>query len=59
MRTDHTVVLYEYYMMVFGGYDGKSRYGDLYQVDLSKLPKLIFRYILLDTYYWIWGPTIE
>lgn len=33
-RTDHTAVLYEGSMYVFGGYDGKARYNDLYKFKL-------------------------
>ena len=34
-RTDHSCVLYEGSMYIFGGYDGKIRYGDLYKCNLK------------------------
>lgn len=34
-RTDHTLVLYEGSIYVYGGYDGKSRFGDLYKCNLK------------------------
>ena len=30
-RTDHTVVLWDGRIYVYGGYDGKKRFGDLYK----------------------------
>ena len=33
-RTDHTVVLFEGSLYVFGGFDGKARYNDLYRCKL-------------------------
>ncbi len=33
-RTDHTVVLFEGSIYVFGGYDGKSRFNDLFKCKL-------------------------
>ncbi len=33
-RTDHSCVLYDGAMYVFGGYDGRSRFGDLYKCSL-------------------------
>ena len=35
-RTDHTAVLYEGSMYVFGGYDGRARFNDLYKCKLRK-----------------------
>lgn len=35
-RTDHSVVLYEGNLYVFGGYDGKTRFSDLYKCNLKK-----------------------
>lgn len=34
-RTDHTVVLYDGAMYVFGGYDGRARYNDLWRCTLK------------------------
>ena len=34
-RTDHTAVLYDGSMYVFGGYDGKARYNDLWKCTLK------------------------
>lgn len=34
-RTDHSVVLWDGRMFVFGGYDGEKRYGDLYKCCLK------------------------
>jgi len=33
-RTDHSIVLHEDSLYVFGGYDGKMRFGDLYKCKL-------------------------
>lgn len=30
-RTDHTVVLWDGRLFVYGGYDGKKRFGDMYK----------------------------
>jgi N-acetylneuraminic acid mutarotase len=35
-RTDHTAVLYEGSMYIFGGYDGRSRFNDLYKFKLRQ-----------------------
>jgi len=35
-RTDHSAVLYEGQMYIFGGYDGKTRFSDLYKCNLRK-----------------------
>jgi N-acetylneuraminic acid mutarotase len=34
-RTDHTLSLYDGSLYVFGGYDGKARFGDLYKCSLK------------------------
>lgn len=33
-RTDHSAVLYDSSLYIFGGYDGKTRFGDLYKCSL-------------------------
>ena len=33
-RTDHSAVLYEGSMYIFGGYDGRARFNDLYKCKL-------------------------
>ena len=35
-RTDHSAVLYEDAIYIFAGYDGHSRYNDLYKISLKK-----------------------
>ena len=30
-RTDHTVVLWDGRIFIYGGYDGKKRFGDMYK----------------------------
>jgi N-acetylneuraminic acid mutarotase len=34
-RKDHSAVLYEGSMYIFGGYDGKTRYEDLYKCSIK------------------------
>lgn len=34
-RTDHSCVQYDGSMYVFGGYDGKTRYNDLYKCSIK------------------------
>jgi N-acetylneuraminic acid mutarotase len=34
-RTDHTVCVFERYLYVFAGYDGKNRFNDLHQINLE------------------------
>ena len=34
-RTDHTAVMFDGAMYVFGGYDGKARYNDLWRCTLK------------------------
>jgi len=38
MRTDHTCCIHGYTMYVFGGFDGKSRFQDVQELDLSTQP---------------------
>lgn len=35
-RTDHSAVLYEGQMYIYGGYDGKTRFSDLFKCNLKK-----------------------
>ena len=35
-RTDHSAVLYEGSMYIFGGYDGRARFNDLYKCKLRQ-----------------------
>jgi N-acetylneuraminic acid mutarotase len=34
-RTDHSSVLYDGSLYIFGGYDGKTRFGDMYKCNLK------------------------
>ncbi len=36
-RTDHTAILYEHSIYIFGGYDGQRRFNDLFLLDLETL----------------------
>lgn len=35
VRTDHTLVFYEGSIYAYGGYDGKTRFGDLYKCKIK------------------------
>ena len=35
-RTDHSMIIYGHSLYVYGGYDGQTRFGDIYKCSIQK-----------------------